>query len=93
MWDVPGAPEDPTAGVTPHSCPDCHEKLDAAMQIGGGPHRPDPGSWTLCGGCGALLIFDEKLRSVKPTKDQLNTLSPQEHSALKRIGERLKRNG
>jgi len=38
-------------------CPACNKRLDAATPIEDESHRPEDGSFGICFGCGAILIY------------------------------------
>lgn len=40
-------------------CPSCKAELDAAVAVADDAIRPTPGSITVCGYCGAILVFAE----------------------------------
>jgi hypothetical protein len=46
----------------PDNCPACGRPATAATSAAPGEHTPEPGSVSLCFGCGSVSLFDENLR-------------------------------
>lgn len=64
-----------TTRVPLSKCPNCGYKLDACTATKPGPDvRPSPGDASVCYRCGEILVFDERLRIVRPTPQQLAEL-------------------
>lgn len=56
----------------------CNTKVDASTQLAGegGPDvRPGVGSFSVCGYCGALAMYDERLHLVPLDNDHLEYLA------------------
>lgn len=53
------------------SCPLCGYMMNAAATIGEDSSKPQPGDYSLCLKCGAVLIFDTTLDPRMPTQDEL----------------------
>lgn len=56
----------PSHPISPDRCPECAAPFDCATNVDG-PGAPEPGDWTVCIHCAAVLVFDEQLRHRLPT--------------------------
>lgn len=52
------------------ACPTCERPLDSHGSLEG-HDRPEAGDQTICIGCGAIAIYDFKLRLRYPTDEEL----------------------
>jgi len=59
------------------SCPVCHVTIDATSSTSG-QDTPKPGDLSLCGDCGALLVFDARLRQVLAPQALIDQMSDKE---------------
>jgi hypothetical protein len=50
------------------ACHGCGANLNRAGEVGGA--NPEPGYATICSYCGALHVFDDDLKAVKPSKER-----------------------
>jgi len=70
--------------VTPlSSCPRCGELMSAAEALPGNSEGPpEPGCFTICGACAALLVFGQGLIVRQPTKDETDALDPEQRRRI-----------
>ena len=63
-------------------CPTCGRTLAKCLTRDADPTPPQPGEFTLCGCCGEILIFQDKLSLRPATLNDLVKLTPFEHDYL-----------
>lgn len=70
--------------VTPTDlCPSCGARFDRATGIDH-PSAPEPGDFTVCISCGALLRFDAALRTEPATAEDWAALEPEQATMIRR---------
>ena len=78
-----------TTKVPLTKCPTCGKVLDAATAAADGQTPPDampePGNYTVCLGCGEILIFDRRMRAARPTPADWITTPVDVQQALRRV--------
>lgn len=70
--------------IREQSCPECKNKADAAGDPMGRA-VPQPGSFLVCGFCGAILRFDEKMDVRLAQEEELKLLHPIQLTLLERM--------
>ena len=63
-------------------CPYCHAELTATSDTTGRA-SPKPGDLALCGDCGGMLIFDDRLHQRCATQEELDALGEEERRDLR----------
>lgn len=58
----------------PNECRECGRKNNAVTSVEPGQIVPEPGSVSVCFGCGAITLFDENLKLRPPTAEELDAL-------------------
>jgi hypothetical protein len=80
-----------TTKTPPSPCPECKD-----VQYGAS-HKdnavPEPGDYSLCFNCGALLRFDEDLKLVAVSDADPNELSVEDHAFMRSAQDRIKQRG
>lgn len=66
-------------------CPVCFHRLDAATDARFEGARPKPGDLSICISCTTVLKFDDALRHVLLTNEELASLDPEMRAELQRV--------
>lgn len=69
--------------VSPSNCPECGKTCDALS----GPAAATPNDFTICGGCGTVLAFDDQLhmRRMCPAEEVIFAANPEYQEHLRRV--------
>lgn len=54
-------------------CPECQMTYNLAAHFGVAK-QPQPGHFALCFFCGELLVFDQEMKAILPTSEQISEL-------------------
>jgi hypothetical protein len=80
-----------TTRLPRQKCPDCSKSIDAATATSLDDSRsPRPGDIALCCHCGAILVYDARLRSRAATLTDLMSLTPEENAVVDRASKVLR---
>ena len=82
---------DSQAGLPPTACPRCGCRLDAADQSNGGTARPRPGDFSVCWGCGQVLVFTEACGLRAAVTADLVEADPATRAELARVSHAIRR--
>lgn len=63
-------------------CPSCKNLIDEVTSIRDKTSCPTPNTFSVCTKCGEVLRFDERLRSQKATKEDLDEVLKQDIEAF-----------
>jgi len=57
--------------VDGNPCPYCGKKLDATSNVDGTDKAPNVGDYSVCIGCGGVLVFEDRFKVREPTAAEL----------------------